>query len=179
MRVPHVSQFTTCVGGLSGVAQRMFPNQEALNRHLTRTDPVMKFIGVTPTPLRIVGVAADIDDEHMVPGPTLTVYEPFGQGPFFGGRLFVHVRSNPYTFVSAIARTIRDLSADQPVERPATLEDVRGGADARSANRSCLPLALSSALRLEHGLVPLAPACVRPKTPEKAALAKSKNGCKK
>ena len=107
------------------VAQRMFPNQEALNRHLTWTDPVMKFIGVTPTPLRIVGVAADIDDEHMVPGPTLTVYEPFGQGPFFGGRLFVHVRSNPYTLVSAIARTIRDLSADQPVERPATLEDVR------------------------------------------------------
>jgi putative ABC transport system permease protein len=107
------------------VAQRMFPNQEALNRHLTWTDPLIKFIGMTPTPLRIVGIAADIDDEHLVPGPTLTVYNPFGQGPLMGGRLFVHVRSDPYALVSPITRTIRGLSVDQPVERAATLEDVR------------------------------------------------------
>jgi len=107
------------------VAQRMFPNRDALNRHVTWTDPIMKFIGVKPTPMRIVGVAADIDDEHLVPGPTLTVYQPFGQGPLFGGRFFVHVRSDPYALISPITRTIRGLSADQPVERAATLEDVR------------------------------------------------------
>ncbi len=107
------------------VAQRMFPNQEALNRHVYWTDPVIKFIGMTPTPMRIIGVAADIDDEHLVPGPTLTVYQPFGQGPLFGGRMFVHVRSDPYALISPITRTIRGLSADQPVERAATLEDVR------------------------------------------------------
>lgn len=107
------------------VAQRMFPNRDALNRHVTWTDPIMKFIGVKPTPMRIVGVAADIDDDHLVPGPTLTVYQPFGQGPLFGGRFFVHVRSDPYALISPITRTIRGLSADQPVERAATLEDVR------------------------------------------------------
>ena len=107
------------------VAQRMFPNQEALNRHLIWTDPVIKFIGMKPTPLRIIGIASDIDDEHLVPRPTLTVYQPFGQGPLFGGRLFVHVRSDPYALVSPITRTIRNLSVDQPVERAATLEDVR------------------------------------------------------
>lgn len=107
------------------VAQRMFPNQEALNRHLNWTDPLIKFIGMKPTPLRIIGVAADIDDAHLIPGPTLTVYQPFGQGPLFGGRLFVHVRSDPYALVSLITRTIRGLSVDQPVERAATLEDVR------------------------------------------------------
>jgi putative ABC transport system permease protein len=107
------------------VAQRMFPNGDAVNRHLTWTDPVLKFIDMKPAPMRIVGVARDIDDEHMVPGPTLTVYSPFGQGPLFGGRLFVHVSSNPYALVTPIARTIREISADQPVERAATLEDVR------------------------------------------------------
>ena len=107
------------------VAQRMFPNQEALNRHLIWTDPLIKFIGMKPTPLRIIGIASDIDDEHLVPRPTLTVYQPFGQGPLFGGRFFVHVRSDPYALVSPITRTIRDLSVDQPVERAATLEDVR------------------------------------------------------
>ncbi len=107
------------------VAQRMFPGREALNRHLTLTDPILKFIGMKPTPMRIVGVAADIDDEHLVPRPTLTAYEPFGQGPLFAGRLFVHVGADPYALVGPITRTIRGLSADQPVERAATLEDVR------------------------------------------------------
>ena len=50
------------------LAQRMFPNQDAVNRHLMWTDPVMKFIDVSPAPRRIVGVAADVDDENVVPG---------------------------------------------------------------------------------------------------------------
>jgi putative ABC transport system permease protein len=107
------------------VAQRMFPGQEAVNRHLTWTDPVLQFTGMKPTPMRIIGVAGDIDDEHLVPGPTLTVYMPFGQGPLFAGRLFVHVRTDPYALITPISRTIRNLSVDQPVERAATLEDVR------------------------------------------------------
>ncbi|HWF45609.1 MAG TPA: FtsX-like permease family protein, partial [Bryobacteraceae bacterium] len=107
------------------VAQRMFPNREALNRRLIWTDPVIQFIGVKPTPMRIVGIAADIDDEHLVPSPTMTIYEPFGQGPLFGGRFFVHVRSDPYALITPISRTIRGLSVDQPVERASTLEDVR------------------------------------------------------
>jgi len=107
------------------VAQRMFPNMEAVNRHVTWTDPVLQFIGMKPAPMRIVGIAADLDDEHLVPRPTLTVYQPFGQGPLFAGRLFVHVRSDPYALITPISRTIRNLSVDQPVERAATLEDVR------------------------------------------------------
>jgi predicted permease len=107
------------------VARRMFPTQEALDRRLILTDPIIKFAGMKATPMRIVGIAADIDDEHLVPQPTLTVYTPFGQGPLFGGRLFVHVRTDPYALVIPITRTIRGLSVDQPVERAATLEDVR------------------------------------------------------
>jgi ABC-type antimicrobial peptide transport system permease subunit len=50
---------------------------------------------------------------------------PFGQGPLFGGRMFVHVRTDPYALITPITRAIRSLSVDQPVERAATLEDVR------------------------------------------------------
>jgi putative ABC transport system permease protein len=106
------------------LAQRMFPNQDALNHHLYWTDPIMKFIGVSPAPRRIVGVAADVDDENIVPGPALTVYHPFGQ-EMGGERLFVHARANPYALVTPITRIIREMSADQIVERAATLEDVR------------------------------------------------------
>ena len=107
------------------LALRMFPDQDALNRHVTWTDPVVKFIGMKPKPMRIIGISADLDDEHLVPRPGMTVYQPFGQGPLFAGRLFVHVRSNPYALVNPITQTIRGLSVDQPIERAATLEDVR------------------------------------------------------
>jgi len=107
------------------IARRMFPSQEALNRHVTITDPVLAFIGMKPVAMRVVGIAADLDDSHMVPQPTMTIYEPFGQGPLFGGRLFVHTRSDPYALVTPITKTIRDMSVEQPVERAATLEDVR------------------------------------------------------
>jgi predicted permease len=107
------------------LAQRMFPNQDALNRHMMWTDPVIKFVDISGAPRRIVGVAADIDDEHVVPSPTMTVYHSFGQEQIWGGRLFVHTHSNPYPLVPAITRIIRDQSADQPVEHAATLEDIR------------------------------------------------------
>jgi putative ABC transport system permease protein len=106
------------------LAQRMFPNQDALNRHVYWTDPVMAFIGIHTKPRRIVGVVADVEDERLTPGPAITLYHPFAQ-EIGGGRLFVHVRANPYSLVLPVTRVIREMSADQVVERAATLEDVR------------------------------------------------------
>ena len=106
------------------LAQRMFPNGDAVNHHLKWTDPVLKFIDVSYAARRIVGVVADVDDENVVPGPALTIYHPFGQ-ELGGERLFVHAHGDPYTLVSPITGIIRNLSVDQPVERAATLEDVR------------------------------------------------------
>ena len=108
------------------LAKRMFPTQDALNRHVYWTDPVIKFVpGISTAPHRIIGVTADVDDEHIVPGPILTIYTPIEEGPLFGGRLFIHASGNPYSLVIPITKTIRDMSAEQPVERAATLEDAR------------------------------------------------------
>jgi putative ABC transport system permease protein len=106
------------------VAERMFPGQDAVNRHLTWTDPVMKFVGVDIKPMRIIGVVPDLEDQKVTPGRAVTVYQPFEQA-MFGGRMFVHTHGDPYTVVAPMLRTIRGLSADQVVERAATLEDVR------------------------------------------------------
>jgi predicted permease len=106
------------------LARRLFPNQDAVNRNLLWTDPVMKFIGVSTAPRRIVGVVADIDDENVIPNPTMTVYHPLDQ-EIGGGRLFVHAQSDPYALLPPITKIIRDLSPEQPVEQAATLDDVR------------------------------------------------------
>jgi predicted permease len=102
------------------VAQRLFPNGEALNRHMWWTDP---YFG-KPLPRRIVGVVADVDDENVVRRPAMTIYMPVGQMGF-GGRLFVRAEGDPYALVPAVTRVVRQISPDQPVERAATLEDVR------------------------------------------------------
>ena len=94
----------------------LFPGREVINRHLLWTDGVMKFIGVSPEPRRIVGVVPDIDDERIVPGPALTVYHPFEQ-EVSGGRVFVHTRNDPYSLVPNITRIVRELASDQPVEQ--------------------------------------------------------------
>ena len=70
----------------NAAAQRLFPGQDAVNRKFFWTDPVMKFIDVSTGPRRIIGVAADIDDENIVPGPTMAVYHPLDQ-EIGGGRL--------------------------------------------------------------------------------------------
>jgi predicted permease len=100
------------------VAQRLFPDAEAVNRHLR--------FG-TSKPLRIVGIVADVDDQNVVQEPTLTIYQPMS-GTTMGqlaNRLFVRAAGDPYTLVPSVTRIIREISADQAVERPATLEDVR------------------------------------------------------
>lgn len=97
------------------IAQRLFPNGEALNRHLW-------FAGDRSQVRRIVGVVADVDDENVVQAPNLTIYvPPFGSS----GRLFVRASGDPYALVPTVTRIIRELSAEQAVERPATLEDIR------------------------------------------------------
>jgi predicted permease len=106
------------------LARRLFPTQEALNRHVSWTDQIMPFIGVSPQPRRIVGIAADVDDENVVPGPAMTIYHPMGR-EIGGGRLFVHAAGDPYALVTPITRIIRELSSEQVVERAATLADVR------------------------------------------------------
>jgi predicted permease len=107
------------------VAKKMFPGRDPVNRHVWWTDPVLKFIGMDSTKMRVVGVVGDIDDMHVIQMPTLTVYSPMEQQGLFAARLFVHTKGDPYALVTPITRMIRDMSADQAVEHPATLADIR------------------------------------------------------
>jgi predicted permease len=108
------------------LAQRMFPNQDPINKHVYWTDPVLRATRAKPpVPQRIIGVAADIDDVHLVPEPTVTIYHTFEQGPLYRGRLFIHTDADPYSLLTPVTRVIRDMSADQPIEHAATLEDSR------------------------------------------------------
>jgi predicted permease len=102
------------------VARRLFSDGHAIGRRLWWTDPVFGRRDLR----RIVGVVADVDDERVVAAEAFTIYHPFRQLPY-GGRLFVQAAGDPYALVAPVTGIIRELAADQPVERAATLADVR------------------------------------------------------
>jgi predicted permease len=106
------------------LAQTLFPGQSALNRELRWTDGVLKFVGIAYTPRRIVGIVPDVDDENIIPQPSMMVYQPTDQEGW-QGRLFVRTDQDPNALVPAITRAIREISPEQPVEHAATLSDIR------------------------------------------------------
>ena len=107
------------------LAKVLYPGQDAVNHKLWWTDGVIKFIGISPAPRRIVAVVPDFDDENIIPSPAMTIYEPIEQDQGWNGRLFVRAHQDAYALVPAISRTIHEMAADQPVEKASTLGDVR------------------------------------------------------
>ena len=114
------------------LAQRMFPGEDAVGRHVYWTDPVLDYLPGSDaeknrfkSPRRIIGVVADVDDDHLVPQPAVTIYGTFEDAQMFGGHLFIHTSANPYALVAPVTKIIHQLSSEEPVEHPATLEDVR------------------------------------------------------
>ncbi len=107
------------------VAQQLFPGQDAINRQIMWTDPLIKVAGISPKGRRIVGVLADVDDANILPQHNLTIYQPFAQGPLFGACLLVRSGEDPIALIPAVTKTIRAAAPTQPVEHTSTLEGVR------------------------------------------------------
>ncbi|MBB5316489.1 ADOP family duplicated permease [Tunturibacter empetritectus] len=107
------------------IAKMLYPGQDAVNHTLWWTDGVIKFVGISAEPRRIIAVVPDFDDENIIPSPAMTIYEPTEQEQGWNGRLFVRAHQDAYALVPAISQTIHELSADQPVEKASTLGDVR------------------------------------------------------
>jgi predicted permease len=106
------------------LANLLYPGQNPLNRKLWWTDGVMKFIGISTEPRRIIAVVPDFDDENIIPSPAMTIYQPVLQEGW-NGRLFVRAHQDAYALVPAISRVIHEMSSDQPVEKASTLGDIR------------------------------------------------------
>jgi putative ABC transport system permease protein len=108
------------------LAKRLLNGENAVNRHISWNDPVIQFIGLSDKPRRIVGVVPDLDDIHIIPQPEMMIYVPNNQEEAWNGRMLVKTAGDPHQMIATITKTIRGVSADQPIEKPATLGDIRG-----------------------------------------------------
>jgi hypothetical protein len=105
------------------IAQRYFSNGDAVDRQLQQTGTLTD-LRVDSTPLRIVGVVADVDDVDVARAPAMTIYYLW-RSKDLSDRIFVRTSGDPHALVPAVTRILRSASPDAAVERPATLEEVR------------------------------------------------------
>ena len=97
----------------------LYPGQNAVNRTLWWTDGVMKFIGISSEPRRIVAVVPDFDDENIIPSPAMTIYQPIRQEGWQRHAVCARTSGSLRTGARPSPALIHEMSADQPVEQAA------------------------------------------------------------
>jgi putative ABC transport system permease protein len=108
------------------LAERLFPGQDPIGRRVAWTGDVLKFIPLSGDWRTVVGVVGDTRDAGPDVPPLPALYQPLAQNDmgWFPGAVVIHARGAENLGPSA-ARIIHDLIPDQPVERIATLSQIR------------------------------------------------------
>jgi len=108
------------------LAERLFPGADPLGRRVAWTGDVLRFIPLSPDWRTVVGVVGDTRDAGPDAPPIPAVYQPMTQNDFgmYPGAIVIRARGAAELGPQA-TRIIRALIPDQPVERVATLEQIR------------------------------------------------------
>ncbi|HEV8385874.1 MAG TPA: ABC transporter permease, partial [Candidatus Acidoferrales bacterium] len=103
------------------MAQRFWPNQDAVGKRLVLGDAAGKF-------LTVIGVARDGKYRTLGEKPRATFFLPLLQQ--FEGRVVLHVKTdgNPLALAAAVRREVQALDADMPVFDMRTMQEQLGTA---------------------------------------------------
>jgi predicted permease len=135
------------------LAERLFPGMDPIGRRVAWTGDVLRFIQLSPEWRTVVGVVGDTRDAGPDAQPLAAVYQPMTQNDFgmFPGAIVIRARGAANLGPQA-ERIIRELIPDQPIERVATLEQLR--------EQTVAPQRLNALLVGAFGAVALAIAAV-------------------
>jgi len=108
------------------LAQRLFADEDPIGRLVAWTGDVLQFIGMSGRWLTVVGVVNDTRDSGPAEAPRPALYQPLAQNElgWFPGAFVIRAQGAEMLAPEA-ERVIRDLAPDNPVERVATLEQIR------------------------------------------------------
>ena len=117
----------------------LYPGQDAVNHKLWWTDGVMKFVGISTEPRRIIAVVPDFDDENIIPSSAMTIYEPSEQEQGWSGRP-VRTRTSGSLHAGPRHHTNHSPAVGRPARGKGQHAGRRSrrGADARPAQRDCV-----------------------------------------
>ncbi len=108
------------------LSRRLFGDDDPIGQRVAWTGDVLQFIGMSGGWMTVVGVVNDTRDRGPDEAPPPALYHPLTQNElgFFPGA-FVVRGAQAASLAPAAERIVRELAPDNPVERVATLEQIR------------------------------------------------------
>jgi predicted permease len=98
----------------AGLAEKLWPHEDALGRKLIDNGKALQVVGITPN-IRSTGLEQD---------PVNMVYVPMWQRPQFAVSLLVRTAMDPSGLTGTLRRLIWDVDSELPVPEARTLEQV-------------------------------------------------------
>jgi putative ABC transport system permease protein len=108
------------------LARKLFGDADPIGRRVAWTGDVLRFIPLSGEWRTVVGVVGDTRDAGPDAPPPAALYQPMEQNDmaFFPGGFVIRAPAAA-TLAPQAARVVRELVPDQPVERVATLAEIR------------------------------------------------------
>jgi putative ABC transport system permease protein len=108
------------------LAQRLFGDQDPIDKRVTWTGQVLSAIGMQEEWKTVVGIVNNTLDDGPDAAPPLLMFEPMAQNAmgFFPGAFVVRATA-AHTLAPRILQIIQELAPEVPVLRMATLEQIR------------------------------------------------------
>lgn len=134
------------------LADLLFPGVDPVGRNVAWTGEVLKFIGVSGDWRTVVGVVGNTKDGGLDAAAMPALFIPFAQGDFPTGSFVIRTSGNAAAMGPAALRTIRAISAQQPVEKVLTIDQIR--------DESVAPRRLNAVLVASFGILALIVAAI-------------------
>jgi putative ABC transport system permease protein len=107
------------------LAERLFPELDAVGRRIGWTGDVLRFIGISDEWRTVVGVVGNTKDGGLDATPIPAVFTPFAQGDFPTGGLVIRAGVAPSGIATAARAIVRSIDPSQPVENVMTVDEIR------------------------------------------------------
>ncbi|HWZ29127.1 MAG TPA: ABC transporter permease [Gemmatimonadales bacterium] len=127
------------------LADRLFPGQDPLGRHVAWTGDVLRFTPWTGDWRTIVGVVGNTQDGGLDAPPRPAMYMPYAAELAFGGSLVVRADSNVSSLVGRATAIVRRIAPTSPIDHVLTIAQIK--------DESVAPRRLNAALVSAFGLL--------------------------
>jgi predicted permease len=107
------------------LADRLFPGLDPVGRRIAWTGDVLRFAPISGDWRTVVGVAGNTRDGGLDAEPGYAVYMPFDQIFALGGSIVIRTDGDPTALIPAATDIIRRIAPTAPIERVATIQQIR------------------------------------------------------
>lgn len=120
------------------LADRLFPDRDAIGQRIAWTGDVLRFIGISGDWRTVVGVVGDTKDGGLDAPPQGVVFQPLTQEALFSGSLVIRAERSATELIPSATRVVRNITPTDPIENVLTVSQI--------ADQSVAPRRLNAAL---------------------------------